>query len=216
MHLLAVVPASSLDLEYMEGLGGTWIYASGTIVAGDHDALFEWSHDDEIEGVLLDSPGGSVAEAIEIGELIRSFGLMTMVRPGGRCYSACFLAFIGGENRIVPDDARLGVHQFSGTAANETADDAQAIAQSLAAEMFTHVQTMGLDLAVLLPALRTPADGMHVFGRSELEKLGIDRFALLADTPATDTCTFPTSYEDISDPLGLLPECAHRPGYRGP
>lgn len=60
----------------------------------------------------LGSFGGSVYEAIKIGELIRKRGLITVL--SNNCFSACSLVFLGGVERRVPAPHHsLGFHRIS-------------------------------------------------------------------------------------------------------
>lgn len=77
--------------------------------------------------ILIYSTGGTVEVAMEMGEIIRRYGLDIAVArtvpakgdPGhGQidersplCVSACTLALAGGVRRIVPATSRIGVHQ---------------------------------------------------------------------------------------------------------
>ncbi len=76
------------------------------------------------DAVLLSSPGGELDQAVIMGELIRSRGLVTavgvatasgQVRPG-YCASACVLVYAGGKIRYGVEGSMLGVHQFEATA----------------------------------------------------------------------------------------------------
>ncbi|NDB67892.1 MAG: hypothetical protein EB015_07790 [Methylocystaceae bacterium] len=48
--------------------------------------------------VSLDSPGGSFQAGLDLALLFRRQGLATEVRSGGRCFSACAIAFLGGTS----------------------------------------------------------------------------------------------------------------------
>lgn len=204
----ALVATPALSLTFTVGEGDErWILAQGTIEAGDADTLFDLVHDDEtITHVVFQSGGGSVVEAMRIGRLIRSFDMNTLVEPDGYCLSACFFAFAGGVDRGVPASAQLGVHQFSGTADGETAERAQALAQTLTAELLAYVNEMGLDVGVMAAALRTAPQDMHVFSRAELEQLSIDALAVRMTENSDRNCPFPPGWE-VKDPMGLVPEC---------
>jgi hypothetical protein len=71
--------------------------------------------------VLLSSPGGDLGQALIMGEIIRSRGLVTAVgtvdasghvKPS-YCASACVLVYAGGKIRIGVEGSMLGVHQFA-------------------------------------------------------------------------------------------------------
>jgi hypothetical protein len=72
------------------------------------------------DAVLLSSPGGDLNQALIMGEIIRSRGLVTavgVIDPSGHiqpsyCASACVLAYAGGKIRIGIEGSKLGVHRF--------------------------------------------------------------------------------------------------------
>jgi uncharacterized RDD family membrane protein YckC len=145
-----------------------YLHFKGDFVAGDSQRLITAVQSNSPQFVTLDSPGGSVSDAMAVGRAIRSAGIATFIEPGASCESACFLAFIGGVRRYASAKARLGVHQSSfptnisfGTAASHI--------ESLKHYMLE----MGIDPEVLDISLRTPADKMHYFTAREAENLNV-------------------------------------------
>lgn len=68
--------------------------------------------------LLLESPGGLVADGIELGMAVRMQGLRTITRYD--CASACALIFLGGTERwLVGSRARIGLHQAGRTYRDE-------------------------------------------------------------------------------------------------
>lgn len=63
-----------------------------------------------VEGIVLSSDGGYVAEGRGVARLIRERRLDTYVFAV--CKSACATAFIGGEARMLGASGRLGFHQY--------------------------------------------------------------------------------------------------------
>ena len=59
--------------------------------------------------VLLDSPGGHLLPSLQVAAIIQRRGLDTVVTHA--CHSACTLAFLGGRQRLLSAEARLGFHQ---------------------------------------------------------------------------------------------------------
>ena len=110
-------------------IGCEWISARGVITEGTAARFAKFYREEKLERcylLALDSTGGSVVEAIKLGELIRQYGCTTTIarsvndRPGyatgftledGECYSACAYAFLGGKKRWVDAKAKYGVHQ---------------------------------------------------------------------------------------------------------
>jgi membrane-bound ClpP family serine protease len=60
--------------------------------------------------VVLDSPGGSIAAAIEIGKIMNRQGFKTAVPDFERCLSACALIWLAGKERLVGGSASIGFH----------------------------------------------------------------------------------------------------------
>ena len=88
------------------------VYASGPIEKGDAAQFAALPRFDTLE---LDSPGGSVGEALEIAaNMDARGGIRTVVNPGSSCASACAMAlFVSGETRIVYGGGRVGIHSCS-------------------------------------------------------------------------------------------------------
>jgi hypothetical protein len=78
--------------------------------------------------VRLNSPGGDLAGGIMLGEIFRRYRvgtevgssspILNAIEPGlkdrapGVCASACAYAFLGGDERSLDVDAKLGFHRF--------------------------------------------------------------------------------------------------------
>ncbi|RAI59444.1 COG3904 family protein [Roseicella frigidaeris] len=59
----------------------------------------------------LDSPGGAIAEAVAMAQMVWQRGLTTYVR--GQCASACTIIFQAGRTRLLREGASLGFHRPS-------------------------------------------------------------------------------------------------------
>jgi hypothetical protein len=121
-----------------------WLSAEGQIVPGSAKAFADAIA--KLKGrrlpILIHSPGGSVADAGAMGELIRAKGLAVAaartlitncpeaapkcpdgpgraITGGAMCASACVLVLAGGVERLAASSARIGVHQIT-TLVSET------------------------------------------------------------------------------------------------
>jgi hypothetical protein len=121
-----------------------WLSAEGRIEPGTARGLAQAL--DALKGrrlpILIHSPGGSVRDAIEMGDLIRARGLAvavartlitncperapkcpdgpgTAIAGGAMCASACVLVLAGGVERLVGPTPLIGVHQMT-TVVKET------------------------------------------------------------------------------------------------
>lgn len=71
----------------------------------------ELEKDSSIRMVILDSSGGRILEARELGAIIRQHKLNTSSIRG--CYSACTVAFISGQRRYLAVGASLAFHSYA-------------------------------------------------------------------------------------------------------
>jgi hypothetical protein len=87
------------------------IRISGKITADDAMALQELSADMERKYVRveLDSRGGDVRAAMQIGRLVRKYDGHTGIGLDAKCYSSCALIFIAGVSRL--NLGELGLHR---------------------------------------------------------------------------------------------------------
>lgn len=131
-----------------------------------------------VKTVVLDSPGGSVMDALEIGALIQEKGLATKVAAGNLCASSCPIIFASGAERLASADSAIGVHQIYAASLGETTRDAIAVAgiamsdaQSTTAQITRHLTKSGVDPALWLHALDTPPDRLYYFSAEEMQRL---------------------------------------------
>ncbi|NOJ48805.1 COG3904 family protein [Bradyrhizobium archetypum] len=159
-----------------ELVGGGRLIASGTITPGIFDSFAAeiGKRGDYIKTVVLHSPGGSVADALAMGRLIRERNFATEVEPGKYCASSCPLVFAGGVERRVGDKAIVGVHQVAalGSAAGLPRDEMN-VAQDISARCQRYLGDMGVSLQVWVHAMETPHDKLFVFKPDELKSLNL-------------------------------------------
>lgn len=117
--LFASGPALSMDFEVVSWNGHEAIRATGTISAGATEVLdralntiIYAPHGARI--ILLDSPGGSVGEALAMSDMLRSHQTHMVIPDGARCASACAsILFIAGTYRTVEPRGLFGQHSCS-------------------------------------------------------------------------------------------------------
>jgi hypothetical protein len=102
-------------------LQGDTLHLRGTIAQGSADRFrVALGHSRRARLVVLTSEGGRLAEAFEIGELIRNRGMSTMAFE--ECNSACTVVLLSGRERSAAADAIVGFHQ-STMSGNSRLDD---------------------------------------------------------------------------------------------
>jgi hypothetical protein len=118
--LLLCQPAVAMEFEIVKATDGQRIVAAtGQIVVGDAQRLAgalrsvdrnQWGN----KAIFLWSPGGSVAEAFAMVNIMDREKVDTVVRRDMHCASACSqILFVSGRYRAVIDGGRLGMHTCS-------------------------------------------------------------------------------------------------------
>jgi hypothetical protein len=91
-------------------LGEDYLSISGKIEREDGRKFTQLALAGNASVVFLESGGGSIEAAIEIGRAIRLKGMTTVVAQADRCVSACGLIWLAGERRLLTPGARVGFH----------------------------------------------------------------------------------------------------------
>ena len=124
-----------------------------------------------IRTVSLDSPGGSLEDAMAIARLVRRHGFATQVADGAVCASSCPLVLAGGTERLVGARAAVGLHQFYAAGRAVTGpEQAMADAQMTTARISRLLAELGVDPALWLHALDTPPRTLYYLSRDQMRK----------------------------------------------
>jgi hypothetical protein len=154
---------------------GKRVLLEGAIAAGDGERIAKQISGltTQPDGVILNSQGGSVSDALQLGRYLRREGLGTALRPGDICYSACPYLLAGGAVRDIPEDGSVGVHQhYFGTSTLLPAFVAVEDIQRNQGEVMGYLDEMGISPLVMRHALSTPPDEIYVLLPEELEAYG--------------------------------------------
>jgi hypothetical protein len=179
--------------------------ASGMVTADTPRQFLAFVRDNSLQGarapnvtVVLESDGGSVLGALELGRAIRRLGFATMVghvaerrsKPSPRygevlpqadCQSMCGFVLLGGVQRQVPLDARVLVHQIwlgdrrdDAVAANYTAEDLVVVQRDIGS-IIQYTLEMGGDMELVALSLKVPPwEPMRALTREELRRTRLD------------------------------------------
>jgi len=159
-----------------ELVGGGKLIANGTVTPGISEAFAAEvaKRGDYIKTVVLNSPGGSVTDALTMGRLIREKNFATEIESGKYCASSCPLVFAGGVERRVGDKAVIGVHQVAAVGqAGSLPRDEMNVAQNISARCQRYLGDMGINLQFWVHAMETPHDKLFVFKPDELKSLNL-------------------------------------------
>lgn len=144
----------------------------GAIAPGDADRLQRYFEglDASPSLVLLNSPGGAVNEALEIGRLLRERELDTSVLAGMSCLSSCpYVLAAGTERRIVSLGGAVGLHQhYFDTPGYLPVFLAVEDIQHGHGQTMEYLISMGVEPSLMLFSLNTPPDEIYVLVENEL------------------------------------------------
>lgn len=193
--LLCACGVSAAPMTFvLSGTGGNcagceWTAAQGEITPQTPQDFLNYLHGLGFTGteVVFNSPGGNLLAGIKLGELIRKTGSSTAIgktvndtsvtfqpvqmQEPGICASACAFAFLGGKERYLDQNSRLGVHQFS------FPKDVSASAEgteSIVGLTLAYALEMGIDPRVIAAASGTSPDNMHWFTPEEIATYRLD------------------------------------------
>ena len=125
-------------------------------------------HRDVALHIEVNSHGGEVFAAMEIGRLLRGVGASVAVERGAVCNSACVFVLMGAPRRSVARGARVGIHRPSlGDVRQEPNVDA------LADQLRWYAEQMGVSPAIVPAMMAVPSDRMRFLTVAELEAYGI-------------------------------------------
>lgn len=82
----------------------------GEIKSGDDEKFRKIAAEYSDAIVLLDSEGGMIGPAMDIGRTIKLRGYGTAIYKTGSCASACALIWVAGSKRIVFEGGQVGFH----------------------------------------------------------------------------------------------------------
>ena len=185
--------ANSQEMTFVSSATGgncnncIWVAAQGDITSNTPAAFQRYiEQHGKPHLIIFNSAGGSLVAGIDLGRLIRASGATTAIGETrslqgdlshfsethpGICASACAFAFMGGVERWVGDNNRLGVHQFYSATPGDIQSDT---VQKLVGLTLIHAIQMGIDPAVIVAASGTSSEQMYWFQKEELASLDLD------------------------------------------
>lgn len=170
-------PGTLPDRLTLTPIGDGAFRLEGDIAPGDAERMLEQitQSSRSVETLVLQSPGGSVSDALKIGRYIRQAGIETRMLRGEFCFSACPYILAGGASRDIEDGAQVGVHQhFFGQSTVLPAAFAVEDIQMGQAEVMRYLDDMGIDPMLAALAMATPPDEIYVLLPEELVSYGFN------------------------------------------
>jgi len=176
--------------------------------------------------IRLDSPGGSVSAAMEVGRLLRMNRMTAFVDPYASCLSACVLIYAGAVARFGYNElARVGIHQpyFPVPSQKINADTVRKDYNTMLQDIRAYLREMNVSERLADEMMKTSPSRVRYlteeeqesFGLSvidpieretsalvEAQKLGLDRIEYnKREALSTRVCPFNSSFNSCHDSI---------------
>lgn len=145
----------------------TWLVVDGEISKGFAEKVIGRLRAERAVGLVINSPGGSLYEARQLGRWLRENGLPVGVSR--LCTSACVDVLAGGVERYATAGARLGIHQ-SRVPAHLSSHEGGQLSVVTAA---LYLREMGIDDGIALAAAAVPNNDMYWISIPEALETGL-------------------------------------------
>ena len=144
------------------------ITIQGAITLGDENRFRRLALNSNDAIVFLDSPGGLVFPALEIGKMIRVRGFSTAVQDA-KCNSACAFIWLAGSPRVMNNAATIGFHApyVDGKNGKKISTAVQG------ARIGAYLATLGFSEDVVSFAVTGSAEEVRWLNKKTADRLGI-------------------------------------------
>jgi hypothetical protein len=125
--------------------------------------------------INLNSKGGDIKSAIEIGKLIRQFPIsVASVRRDDTCFSACIFVLAGAVVRDV--DGKVGIHRpYTATTEQKNFQIRQQEFTVLTRSIKEYLESMNLPSSLYDEMMQIPPQAIRVLSDAELNRFGLNR-----------------------------------------
>ncbi|HEY6256479.1 MAG TPA: ATP-dependent Clp protease proteolytic subunit [Xanthobacteraceae bacterium] len=124
--------------------------------------------------IHIDSGGGNVPAAIEIGRLLRSIDAPIQVDPDQVCASACVLVFAGATHRLAY--GQIGIHRpyFQTPSTDFAVTDVQRWFDTLSRQIRSYLREVNVSERLADDLMAVPPEEMRYLSGEELAAYGLD------------------------------------------
>lgn len=145
--------------------------------------------------VLLNSEGGSVLPALEIGRAIRLKGFATAVASDTLCASACALTWLAGTPRLAGQSANIGFH--ASYIVKDGTPSETGVGNAL---IGAYLNQLGLSQNAIVFVTSAPPEGMAWLSGEKANGLGLQFASYQTNATSSDTVEAPIAPEPY-DPM---------------
>ncbi len=215
--VLTCLSASAADITKMpnEGSDTVYIRISGEIVDGDDKKFRDLVVPIEDAIIFLNSDGGLIRPALEIGKTIHIKGFSTAVINTNQCASSCALAWLAGHTRFLSKRADVGFHaayRISEGGAKLESGDANAI-------IGAYLNNLGFNQQVVRYVTTAPPDEIRWLSKAQADKMGLHISMLSGNEKAHENFSLAlkkrTESPEAPDQARILYRLSANEGYAG-
>jgi ATP-dependent protease ClpP protease subunit len=126
--------------------------------------------------IRLDSPGGTVSAAMEVGRLLRMNRMTAFVDPYASCLSACVLIYAGAVARFGYNElARVGIHQpyFQVPSQKINADTVRKDYNTMLQDIRAYLREMNVSERLADEMMKTSPSSVRYLTAEEQESFGL-------------------------------------------
>ena len=126
-----------------------------------------------IFSIDLDSSGGDIYAAMEIGRLIRKARASCVIPTGAKCYSACVFVLAGAVKRYVTDD-QVGIHRpYSEYVGKRDYESTQNEYRRTETAVRAYLREMNLPEQLFEAMVLVPPEKIRILSAKELQAFGL-------------------------------------------
>jgi len=168
--LLCIFNSQAADINLVRGAKGEEdiINIKGNFNIGDENKFRALALISNRATVFLDSDGGKLQPALEIGKIIRIKGFATAVQDTS-CSSACAMVWLAGEPRMMSNFTSIGFHApFKLDPVGKPVSDA-----IHGALIGSYLTGLGFSPKVVMFVVSAGANDLHLLNKATADRLGI-------------------------------------------
>lgn len=183
ISLITTISSNAAEVEWQnkDPKSGA-IVLVGEIIRGDAEKILRAIRDDKkiMFEIFLNSPGGDLAEAIKIAEIIDASKAQTRVSTDGFCASACFFIYLAGHGRFAIGEGeqrgefkngRLGIHRpyITNISDSKKSQNSQLMAMEKARK---YLEIRNVPTSLIDKMMTRPSNNIYWLTRSDIKDLG--------------------------------------------
>lgn len=167
---LSTVANADIELRHIKPGGQDGLFLTGNIKRADVAALEKLIPQHRV--ILLNSAGGDLDAAMDLGRILRKHSTVAIVFPNHVCASACVFVLAGSNNRTV--SGKIGIHrpyQLQDDAT--TAEEQKANYISLGNKVKEYLNEMNINPVLYDDMIRISSGGVKFLSEQDLERYGL-------------------------------------------